>query len=183
MTHTSFRLRPVRAPGIILFRAGRILRLGVGLSLLAACPLPALDWHRWRGPDANGISRETDWMAQWPAEGPNRVWKANVGTGFSSVAVSGGRVYTMGNQGKQDTVVCLDANTGAVRWKHAYDAPMDPKYYEGGPSATPTVDGERVYTLSKRGVAFCLETATGRVVWSKNLTRDLGVEIPTWGFA
>jgi len=143
----------------------------------------ALDWYRWRGPDANGISKETGWSIAWPIEGPKQLWKANVGTGFSSVSVSKGRVYTVGNKEKQDTVYCFDANTGAVLWKHPYAAPLDSKYYEGGPSATPTVDGDRVYTLSKRGQVFCFDASTGKVAWSKDLAKELGVKTPTWGFA
>jgi outer membrane protein assembly factor BamB len=144
----------------------------------------ANDWYRWRGPDLNGISTETGWQTQWPDEGPKRLWKASVGMGFSSMTVSHGRVYTMGNDGDAtDTVWCLDAATGAPIWKHSYPCPLDPKFYEGGTSSTPTVDDDRVYSISRKGNLFCLDAATGRVIWSKNLPEDLGCEIPTWGFA
>src|SRR5207302_767957 len=107
-------------------------------ALLAGASAQAEDWHRWRGPDANGISKETGWQSKWPAEGPKQLWKASVGTGFSSMTVSKGRVYTMGNDGdKTDTIFCLDAATGAQVWKYSYEGALDPKYYEGGPSATP----------------------------------------------
>jgi outer membrane protein assembly factor BamB len=142
------------------------------------------DWYRYRGPDLNGISTETGWQMHWPTEGPRKVWKASVGTGFSSVAVSHGRVYTMGNDGaKSDTIYCLDAATGAPVWKHTYPCPLDPKFYEGGTSATPTVDGDRVYTISRKGDAFCLDAAKGTVLWQTNVVKGLGQEIPTWGFA
>jgi len=166
------RIRPTLA--VIVFAA-----------LIGSVPsrVSALDWYRWRGPDANGISKETGWSAAWPSDGPKQLWKANVGTGFSSVSVSNGRVYTVGNKDKQDTVYCFDADSGAVLWKHPYAAPLDSKYYEGGPSATPTVDGDRVYTLSKRGQVFCFDAATGKAAWSKDLVKELGARIPTWGFA
>ncbi len=157
------------------------------LGILAILPCPAAraeDWFRWRGPDLNGISRETGWLAKWPDEGPKRLWKASVGTGFSSVSVSRGHLYTMGNDGKDtDTVYCFDAVTGAQLWKHPYLCLLDPKFYEGGTSATPTVDGDHVYTLSRKGDLFCFNAADGRVVWSKNVHGDLGNDIPTWGFA
>lgn len=143
----------------------------------------ALDWPHWRGPDYNGISKETGWSAQWPAEGPKVLWKANVGIGFASFAVSGGRAYTVGNEKDADTVYCFDAATGQEVWKHSSPAKLDPKYYEGGPSATPTVEGGRVYTFSKRGMAHCLDAAKGTMVWSKNLAEELGANMPTWGFA
>src|SRR5882762_4284545 len=79
----------------------------------------AIDWYRWRGPDLNGISKETGWLSTWPKEGPKELWKASVGTGFSSMSVSDGRVYTMGNENNTETVFCFDANTGELRWKHS----------------------------------------------------------------
>jgi len=142
-----------------------------------------VDWYRWRGPDLNGISKETGWNAQWPAEGPKQLWKASVGTGFSSFSVSDGRVYTMGNANNTDSAFCLDARTGKVLWQHSYPCPLDPKNFEGGPCATPTVADGRVYTFSRKGDLFCLDTAKGSVLWSKNLNRELGLEIPTWGCA
>lgn len=141
------------------------------------------DWYRWRGPDLDGISKETGWQVKWPAEGPKQLWKASVGVGFSSFSVANGRVCTMGNAEEKDTVFCFDAATGREIWRQSYPCPLDAKYYEGGTHGTPTVDGDRVYTLSKRGQVFCFDAAKGTVLWSKNLTEELGVKIPTWGFA
>ena len=99
------------------------------------------------------------------------------------MSVSDGRVYTMGNENNMDTVFCFNAETGEKIWKHSYACPLDPKYYEGGPSITPTVDGKTVFTMSRRGELFCFNTDDGKVIWSKNLARELGAEIPMWGFA
>lgn len=144
---------------------------------------PAADWPNYRGPDHNGISKEAGWTAQWPASGPKQVWKAKVGLGFASFAVANGKVYTTGNADETDTIYCFDANTGTVVWKHSYKAPLDAKYYQGGTSATPTVDGDRVYSFSKRGVALCLDAAKGTVIWSKNLAEELNAKFPEWYFA
>lgn len=158
--------------------------------LLTACllgiparPSLAADWPRWRGPDLNGISKETGWTTQFPASGPKVLWKANVGTGFSSIAVANGRAYSMGNKADTDTVYCFDAETGKVLWRHAYPCELLDKYYEGGPGSTPTVDGDRVYTFSKTGELFCLDATGGKVIWSKNLARELGAKLPTWALA
>ncbi len=150
---------------------------------VSLAPLKALDWYRWRGPDLNGISKETGWQTVWPKEGPKQLWKASLGIGFSSMSVSNGRVYTMGNENDTETVFCFDANTGQLRWKHSYPCPIDPKYYEGGPSATPTVDAKAVYTLSRKGDLFAFDAETGKVAWSKNVHKELGLKIPDWGFS
>jgi len=146
-------------------------------------PAAANDWPRWRGTDCNGISKETGWSASWPAEGPKRLWKGSVGTGFSSVAVSNGRLFTLGNANGTETVYCLDAETGKEIWKHSYACPIDPNMYEGGPNTTPTVDGDVVYSFSRKGHLFALEALTGKVIWSKNVHDESGAKIPEWGFS
>jgi outer membrane protein assembly factor BamB len=153
------------------------------LAFFFSSSLYANDWPYWRGPDHNGISTEKNWLAQFPAEGPKQLWKNNVGTGFSSMSVSEDRVYTMGNAADTDTVFCFDAETGKQIWKHSYPCKLDAKYYEGGPSVTPTVDGKTVFTFSRKGDLFCLNAGNGKVIWTKNLAKELGAEIPTWGFA
>lgn len=158
--------------------------LAVTSTLALCCPSThAADWPWWRGPEWTGISKETGWQTQWPAEGPKQLWKAKVGTGFSSFAIANGRVYTMGNTDDTDTVFCFKADTGEVLWKHSYPEKLDPKNYEGGPNATPTVDGDRVYAVSKSAEVFCLDAAKGTVIWSKKLAEELGSKKPTWAFA
>jgi len=161
----------------------RLAVAGAAVLALTRADAAGVDWYRWRGPDLNGISRETGWNANWPKDGPRKLWQAQIGVGFSSFAVSEGRVFTTGNADGKDTLFCFAADTGKVLWQHSYAHPLDDKYYEGGTSATPTVDGQAVYSLSKRGHLFCLNAADGKVVWSKNLAEETGAKVPTWGFA
>jgi outer membrane protein assembly factor BamB len=157
---------------------------GIRFALLGAIWTQALaggDWPQWRGINRDGISEEKI-ATEWPAAGLTQVWEGEVGTGFSSVSVSRGRAYTMGNTENQDTIWCLDAKEGSVLWKHTYPAKLDPQYYEGGPGATPTVHGGRVYTMSKWGDVFCLDAESGKVVWQSDLRRE-GLRTNRWGFA
>jgi outer membrane protein assembly factor BamB len=150
------------------------------------------DWPNWRGPHHDGISQETGWRWERLKEGPTILWRKSIGTGFASMAVVGGRVYAFGNTGKegdgkeakqQDILWCLDAATGREVWKHAYLSPLLPKNHEGGPSATPTVEAGKVYTLSQDGQVFCVNAQNGAVVWQKHLGKDYGIEPPNWGLA
>ncbi len=152
------------------------------LLALSSSFLQAADWPQWRGPDRNGISKE-EVTTQFPASGPAVLWKAAAGTGFSSMSVASGHLYTLGHEGEQDTVLCLDAATGAPVWKYSYKAELGDKYFEGGPTSTPSVSGSQVFTLSRWGDLFCFDAATGRVVWSKNIATELGAIVPDWGFA
>jgi outer membrane protein assembly factor BamB len=143
----------------------------------------AEDWPRWRGPELNGISREKDWFHTWPAAGPKQAWRANVGAGFSSVTVADGRLFTIGHGAGQETIYALDANTGKELWKQGYPNTFRAKYYEGGSSSTPVVDGQHVYSVGNMGDALCFEAASGKIVWKKNLQKELKLKVPTWGFA
>ena len=150
------------------------------------------DWTCWRGSAYDGISRETGWNSDWSQKKPEIIWNASVGTGFSSMTISKGLLYTMGNTGKKDDkkekehkdiVYCLNADTGEEIWRHSYLCPLDPKYYEGGPGASPTFDGDVVYTLSKDGDLFCFEAKNGEIVWKKDISENPGMARPTWGFS
>jgi outer membrane protein assembly factor BamB len=143
----------------------------------------AVDWPQWRGANRDGISTEKISPASWGKDGPKQLWKKQVGTGVSSVAVRGGRLYTMGNNGNMDVVFCLDAATGAEIWRHTYPQALDARQFEGGPAGTPTIDGDKVYTLSHEGDLFCLAAASGKVIWRKNLQRDFGGSRERWGYA
>ncbi len=156
---------------------------GAVICICTSSMVMADDWFRWRGPSLNGISAETGWIDTWPKDGPPIAWKAHVGTGFSSVSVADGRLYTMGNQDEEDTVYCLDATTGKQLWKHSYPSPLDAEYFDGGPTSTPTVDGGHVYTLSRRGDLFCFDVATGHIEWNKNVAQEKDIRLPGWGFA
>ena len=153
------------------------------LTFIGLLSAHAADWPRFRGSDQNGISKETGLNAKALEGGAKILWKANVGTGFSSITIANGRAYSMGNANATDTVWCLDANTGKEIWKHSYAEELDPNLYEGGPNATPTVDGECVFTLSKTGKALCLDAAKGTVVWEKDLAKEVGAKKPDWGFS
>jgi outer membrane protein assembly factor BamB len=129
------------------------------------------DWPQWRGPDRTGVSAETGWRTDWAANPPKTLWKVPVGVGFSTVSVSGGRLYTMGNADGKDTVFCLNAETGEKVWAHSY------------PVGNVDHPGTRIYTLSQAGDLFCLGAADGKVVWQSQVTKDFGVKKPQWGFA
>lgn len=174
--------------------------IAISILLVTTVNTQADDWPNWRGPHRNGISYETGWIGDGPAFAPVIHWEQQVGTGFSSIAIADGRLYTMGNSNRLvetpegggrtgetvqnvDEVFCLDPNTGDVLWVHYYLSELSPNLYEGGPSATPTIADSNVYTISKQGMAYCLDANDGSVIWESDLVTDYGVRLPTWGFA
>jgi outer membrane protein assembly factor BamB len=143
----------------------------------------AADWPHWRGPDYNGISKETGWNATFPEGGPKVLWEKSIGTGFSSITVSDGKAYTMGNIDNQDILYCFDAATGDEIWKKSYPCPLFANLHEGGPCSTPTVDGEAVYTFSKKGDIIRFNASTGEIIWQKNVKDEYGCNFPKWHFS
>ena len=170
--------RPLQAFALIL-----LLRF----HALAADATAGADWPQFHGLIRNNTTTETGWLKAWPAAGPSVAWRAQVGAGMASFAVVDGRVFTAGNDGEnQDTVWCLDLPTGKVLWRHDYPCksaahvmPIVP----GGPSATPCVGDGRVFTVSREGDVFCLEAATGKVMWQKSLLKDFHGMRPVYGYA
>ncbi|MCB1087586.1 MAG: PQQ-like beta-propeller repeat protein, partial [Verrucomicrobiae bacterium] len=137
------------------------------------------------GPNRNGVASES-LPAEFDLE--TIAWRASVGVGFASVAVSDGRVYAVGHDGKkqdgEETLWCLDAKTGEIIWSARTPAELLPNLHEGGPAATPAVEGKVVFSLSKDGLAACRETASGALIWNRNLMAEAGMtKPPEWGFA
>lgn len=146
---------------------------------------PAADWPNFRGPNFDGMSVEVDWDAE---KIENVAWKAEVGVGFASVAVVGERVFTLGHDGEKaggkETVYCLDAGSGKTIWSDTYEARLLPKLHEGGPAATPTVHGERVFTLGKDGRFNAYNAKDGAKLWSRDVLVGSAMENPAeWGFS
>lgn len=155
------------------------LPLTLGLCLLAGAALAA-DWPQFRGPNRDGVSRETGLLKSWPAGGPKVLWKAPAGEGFSHVVVAGGRLFTLYGQGSQEVAVALDAASGKQVWK----TPIDGKYTSdmgNGPRSTPTVDAGTVYALSANGKLVALNAANGKKVWEKDLADEFDARLPGWG--
>src|SRR5436190_969889 len=144
MHHTTHRT------GIISLTAV-VLAAGVLVAAPPAQKTPASpsDWPQWRGPNRDAVSADTGLLKQWPDGGPPLAWKIKgVGTGFSSVSVADGRIFTMGDKGASSYVHALDLGDGHKLWSAKVGKPGG--NYPGTRS-TPTVDGDRVYALGQYG--------------------------------
>lgn len=157
------------------------------------------DWNQWLGPNRDSVWSETGIITSIPQGGLKAKWRTPIAQGFSGPAVAGDRVFVTdyvvekGDQafdpGKRneltgtERVHCLDIETGKVIWTHAHPCQYSISYGLG-PRATPTVDGENVYTLGAEGHLHCFNAADGRVKWMKDLKQEFEVkEAPMWGYA
>jgi outer membrane protein assembly factor BamB len=155
-----------------------------GLKLDTGAQAAGTDWPQWRGPNRDGASTETDLLRTWPEGGPRKLWEQPVGAGYSSVAVAGGRAFTLMQAGDNEAVVCWDARTGQELWRFRYAADYKNPYGDG-PRSTPTVAGDLVYTVGGTGILHCLKTqpgsTDGEVVWRKDLLEEFGAANLKWG--
>lgn len=170
------------------------------LPLLASAALhraTADDWPQWLGPQRDAVWRETGIVERFPESGLKRVWRTELGAGYSGPSVAGGRVFVMdrlvpANAPKpksvfeasqipgNERVLCFNESDGKLLWQHAYDCPYDVSY-PAGPRTTPLVDGGRVYALGTMGNLKCFDVATGRLVWERDFPKDFGLKVPHWG--
>jgi outer membrane protein assembly factor BamB len=154
------------------------------LTAFLALPIaaPAADWPQYRGPRLDGTSSETGLARQWPADGPETLWRHDLGDGYSGMAVVDGRLYTMYGSGGDEMLVCLDAATGREIWRlRTDDNRADGQ--GGGPRATPTVHGSTVYAVGAQGKLYAVEAVSGEKVWWTDLVQAFGAGVPTWGVA
>ena len=160
-----------------------VLCAGLGLF---ACTLQSADWPQWRGPERNGISKETGLLKEWPKEGPKLLWqRKDLGSGYSTPSVVGERLYLMSNQGMEsESVQALNVKDGKEIWSVRIGkvGPNEGPQYPGSRS-TPTVDGSVLYALGSDGDLACLETGGGKVRWQKNLRSDFGGKPGKWVYS
>ncbi len=170
------------------YREARIVAAEGGPSLqenAASEPLTlqAGDWPGFRGPDRDGRLAEVVIDADWKKNPPEQVWRHRVGPGWSSFAVVGDRLFTQEQLDQDELIVCYDANTGAQIWVHKDDARFTESIAGPGPRATPTFHEGKLYVMGATGLLNCLDAATGRLIWSRDIVKDSGASLPTWGFS
>ena len=154
-----------------------------------------LSWTIFSGTNRDNISPETGLLKSWKEGGPPLLWKANgIGStefpGYSSVTVADGRVFTAGNiktggtdQDAHAYVFALNEQTGKEIWRYRNGPAWTDKGKFPGERGTPTIDGNRIYTFSAVGRIACLEAATGKETWAKDLRAEYDAELPTWAYA
>jgi outer membrane protein assembly factor BamB len=143
-----------------------------------------VDWPCWRGANRDNITKESGLLDQWRGEGPPLAWTAsNLGRGFSSVSIAGGRIFTMGDRQDRQFVIALDLATGKQLWSTPIGDAWEPSGY-AGPRCTPTVDGAYVYVLGPHGDLVCLTADNGKEVWRHSMQRDFGGRMHSgWGYS
>lgn len=141
------------------------------------------DFAQFMGRDRNGSVAGPALARDWQARPPQLIWRKAVGPGWSGFAVQGTAALTQEQRADQELVVCYNLLTGQVVWSHADEAHYRTTIAGEGPRATPTIAGNRVYTLGATGILNCLELSTGKLIWKKDIVVENGSKVPEWGFS
>jgi outer membrane protein assembly factor BamB len=141
------------------------------------------DWAAFRGPQRDGVLHNVKIATDWNENKPELLWKHRVGPGWSSFAVVGDRIYSQEQWGKDEAVVCYDADSGEKRWFHKDETRFTETMAGPGPRATPTFHDGMIYALGANGHLNCLDAASGKLQWTRDIASDADAKVPMWGFS
>lgn len=149
-------------------------------SLTRVC---AEDWPQFLGPDRTGVSKDTVKLIEaFPPTGPKVAWKSPGGVGMAGIAIANGKCFSMANRDGKQVLFALDRNNGKELWS----TPLANEYKNqmgDGPRATPTVDGQRIFSFTGEGILSCNDVASGKLLWQSNSTKDLNAEPSEYGMS
>ena len=174
-----------RFPSVPRFLAPQVLSVALLGAAVVSRPAAGDDWPTLGGSNRDRMCKETGLLKSWPAKGPTLLWKTTgLGDGLAGPAIVGDRLYTMGNADDKEWVLALDVTQAGKRvWASA----IGPVRHKGGgypgPRATPTVDGNRLYTLGIAGDLVAMDTTDGHILWRHDLVKDFGGKIHDQGYS
>ncbi|MDD4891260.1 MAG: PQQ-like beta-propeller repeat protein [Phycisphaerae bacterium] len=166
------------------------------IVLLALCPAaaafadgatsqPGGDWPKWRGPNGDNVPA----LKSFPQDlekGLKKLWSVDMlckgknAAAWSCPSILGDKLVVTGRDENKDTIVCLNADTGAPVWNREYDSPGPAVQYGTGPRATPLIDGDVVYTFGCMGRVACSSMKDGAEIWKRDAA-EMGGKMPMWG--
>ncbi len=164
-----------------------ISRITLCLILLSLYnPADAADWPQWRGPKRDGTWNENGIVEKFTSEQLPIRWRAEISNGYSGPTVADGRVYItdrLTSPEQVERVLCFDAMTGKPVWSYSYECKYEKVGHPNGPRAAVTINDNRTYSLGTMGHLYCLDAATGKLLWNKDCGTEYKIRIPIWGVA
>lgn len=140
-------------------------------------------WSDFRGPNRDGVYTEAALLTAWPPDGLKPLWRQPIGGGYASFVVAGGVAFTIEQRRGDEVVAAYDLRSGRELWTHGWQAFFQEGMGGDGPRATPTWHEGKLYALGATGEFRCLDAATGKLLWSKNILHDNGASNIMWGMA
>ncbi len=153
----------------------RLLSIAFLVFALAAAAA-GQEWSQWRGPGRDGLVPASQAPKTWPSS-LKQAWRVPTGEGYSSPLVSQGRVFVHARQDPDEVVTAIDYAKGEVLWQKKYPAQFQKNQYAvkmaKGPNATPLIVGSRLFTVGVTGVVNSWDTATGKLLWTRDFSKTV----------
>ncbi len=140
-------------------------------------------WPGFRGADRSSVVPDLRIDTDWEANPPTELWRRPIGPGVGSFSAADELVFTQEQRGDLELVSAYLLATGEPVWRHEDPVRFWDSHAGAGPRATPTISGDRVYTLGGTGLLNALDRHSGTRLWSRDLAAELGVSSSGWGFA
>ncbi|MBC8230308.1 PQQ-like beta-propeller repeat protein [bacterium] len=160
------------------------LAIGIWMCIfgtLYTINIQAADSPQWRGPERNGLSKETGLLKEWPEGGPKLLWSVEgIGSGFSSLSIVKGVLYITGTVDNVEILSAYDLD-GNLKWKKEYGKAFSQSYPDA--RTTPTVDGNSIYVISGTGEVVCFDAMSGDIKWSVQGFDKFAGKHGSWGIA
>lgn len=158
-------------------------RLLVGICAIAAATVAlAGDWPQILGPHRNGKA-DGEALAVWGKSGPATVWSRDVGEGFAGVAVRGDRVILFHRPDAELVAESLDAKTGKPHWQTKFETRFRGSISpDSGPRCVPLIHGDQVFLVGPGGELACVELASGKTIWTRDLRQEFKAQDGYFGF-
>ncbi len=168
-----------------------LVACGGRMSAAMGAAADPLDWPQWRGPEGNGISRETGLIDEWDpnAQGTegNVLWRSEELAGISTPIVMNGKLYTIvrsdaGTPRDCEKVVCVDAATGKKIWESRDNVFLSdvPAERIGWANCAGDPTTGNVYAIGACGFLKCLDGESGKTLWDCSLNEEYGI-LTTYG--
>lgn len=169
----------------------------ITISYVGALPCRGEDWPQWMGEGRDNVLQDGPTLTKFAKGGPKVVWRSPVAGGYAGPAVIHGKVFVHDFKSDSDvkianfqrepatgveSLICLDAETGAELWRHSYPLTYSISY-PAGPRCTPIVDGDDVIALGAEGNLFRVSIDDGSVIWEKDLKSEYSTKSALWGYA
>src|SRR5688572_22079335 len=148
-------------------------------------PPDGIDWPQWRGIRRDGVWREQGILEKFAGATISLRWSVPISAGYTGPTVASGRVYVMDylKDKSSERVRCFDWKTGSTLWDVSYECSYADFTYEAGPRASVTIHDGRAYALGAAGNLHCIDAASGKLIWKRDLRSEYRIRMPKWGIA
>ena len=133
------------------------------------------DFPGFLGPHRSESVEHVKLAHNWTAQPPKRLWRQKIGAGWSAFSVVNGHAVTMEQRGDMEMTTCYNVETGHLEWAHGTSGRFEGVAGGVGPRSTPTIDDGMVFALGVRGHLACLDGATGKPIWEKDLLHEFHI--------